>query len=147
MTIQENLYQLKKANSYLKIRVVITLMLVIIASVILYFYIYQLPFGLELNKIDLKYYIHDKGGRTILAEGFNVDDSPHYPKVEKILKYSNSKKGLFVIVQSVDNKNWYILIQPKSVQNYLPELEVIYSVYSESEYNKLNLDNFWIKVR
>jgi hypothetical protein len=121
--------------------------ILILAFFLIYFYFTRLPFGLRFTKIDTEYYIHDEGGCKILAEQYYIDDNKQLPKVLKMIKYSKNKLGLVVMIKSENNQFFFVAVKPKNIQNYLPELEVNYSIFSQQEYNNLKIFDFWTNVR
>lgn len=129
-----------------KILIKIISLFLIIATVILY-QIYKLPYGLSLTKIDLEYYIHDEGGMTILAEGYNISNDDKLPMVVNMIAYSKNKLGLVVHCKSVDDSEFFVAIKPKVKQDYLPELIVDYFVYTTEDYKSKKIKDFWINIR
>lgn len=122
-------------------------LMISVAFAIIYDQLQKLPYDLRFTKIDTEYYIHDEGGHMILAEGYDVNYDENRPKVKEMIQYSKNKIGLVVMVQCEDNQKYYVVIKPKSEQNYLPELEVDYSIYSSVDYNRLEINDLWFKVR
>jgi hypothetical protein len=115
----------------------------------------KLPYGLKVQEIDTVYSIFDKNGYPILQESSDYDNERVYiiedstqviPAVKRLLKYSNNKLGLIVMIKDNNNIIKYIKITPRSVQRYA-ELEVDYKIYSEEEYKKMNLKDDWVKIR
>jgi len=122
------------------------ILLVIIVIISFSYYLKQkLPYNLHISRIDTCYYIYDEGGNPIIAEGYYVAGKESNSKVKKIIQYSKNNLGLVVMILNEKNQINYIAIKPKPEQNY-SELQVIYIVYSELQYKKLNMQDDWFKI-
>lgn len=105
----------------------------------------ELPYDLEVFRFKNKYSITDKNGYPVIAEGFNVAGELDKPEIKKLIQYSKNDLGLVVMILTHTDDIRYVSIIPKPEQNYA-ELDVSYTIYTEEEYKKLNLNDDWIRI-
>lgn len=108
----------------------------------------ELPYNLEIADMpDLTYRIQDKSGISVIEPNYYIGFIDQNPKVKYLSSFSYNELGFVIFLKSTNNINYYVLINPKPLEEQIYSETVFdYHVYSVEDYEKLNLKDNWQKI-